>query len=373
MAEEQTAAEQTLLSLASRTMAQLRELARSSGLGSGYSAMGRSQLLDALQEVLAADTAVASAPDPVERTAAAPTAASAPAPQVEPASSVSFLPRDPQWASVSWHLSSADRERARAAGAQQLCLRVVDVTGLPAGASHPHTFQELAVDGDASGWYLPVPLCERDYRVELGYRLSAGGWLSLAFSAVARVPAEPAAAGQAPVFVPFAIQPAEPLPVAPPAPASRGGVDHERFYQQAMAASPRRLRVGSEEFQDHAAGPEGASQALASGAGVWASGLTASGAGPARARSFWLVVDAELIVYGATEPSATLTIGEREVPLAADGTFRLQAPFADGEQLYPIRAVSQDGEQQRSIQLDFQRQTPLARVNSREQASLEWF
>jgi len=389
MAAEQTAAEQILLTLASRTMAQLRELARTNGLGSGYSAMGRSQLLEALQQVLAAAapevpavaTAAASAADPVEvpasapavAPAAAPPAASTPAPQVEPASSVGFLPRDPQWASVSWHLSSADRQRARAAAAQQLCLRVVDVTGLPAGASHPHTFQELAVDGDASDWYLPVPLCDRDYRVELGYRLAGGGWLSVAFSAVARVPAESAAADPAPVFVPFAIQPAEPLPAAPLAPASRGGVDHERFYQQSMAASPRRLRVGSEEFQEHAAGPEGADQAQASGAGVWASGLSESGAGPARPRSFWLVADAELIVYGATEPSATLTIGEREVPLAADGTFRLQVPFADGEQLYPIRAVALDGEQQRSIRLDFRRQTPLAHVNSREQAPLEWF
>jgi hypothetical protein len=35
--------------------------------------------------------------------------------------------------------------------------------------------------------------------------------------------------------------------------------------------------------------------------------------------------------------------------------------------------VAADGEQERSIRLDFQRQTPEARVNSREEAQLEWF
>jgi hypothetical protein len=101
--------------------------------------------------------------------------------------------------------------------------------------------------------------------------------------------------------------------------------------------------------------------------------LSESGAGLARPRSFWLVADAELIVYGATEPSATLTIGERQMPLEADGSFYLHVPFADGEQLYPIRAVAADGDQQRSIRIDVQRQTPEARVNSREAAQLEWF
>lgn len=92
-----------------------------------------------------------------------------------------------------------------------------------------------------------------------------------------------------------------------------------------------------------------------------------------RQRSFWLVADAELIVYGATDPSASLFIGEQEIPLESDGTFRVQVPFRDGEQLYPIRAVAADGEQERSIRMEFQRSTPHAVVNSREEAVLEWF
>ena len=112
-----------------------------------------------------------------------------------------------------------------------------------------------------------------------------------------------------------------------------------------------------------------------SGAGVWASGRNESGSGVVgqRKRAFWLVADAELIVYGATEPSASLFIGDAPVPLSSDGTFRVQVPFRDGQQVYPIRAVAADGEQERSIRMEFQRSTPEARVNSREEAQLAWF
>ena len=252
MSADQSSAYQILLSLASLTMVQLRELARQLGLGSTYSAMSRSQLLDSLQQVLgsaatAPQQARASVPVAAVPAAAVPMAAVpvAPVPEAvpaaKPASWVSFQPRDPQWASVCWQLSGADRQRAMAAGAQQLCLRVADVTGLSDGATHPHTLQEVVVNGEASEWYLPVPLSDRDYRVELGYRLDGAGWLSLAFSATARVPAESFAAAVTPGFAPFSIAPVE-IPQADlPLPVHAGGVDHERFYQQAMAAGPRRL------------------------------------------------------------------------------------------------------------------------------------
>ncbi|MFM7360245.1 MAG: DUF4912 domain-containing protein, partial [Cyanobium sp.] len=105
------------------------------------------------------------------------------------------------------------------------------------------------------------------------------------------------------------------------------------------------------------------------------SGRTESGAGgvPVRQRSFWLVADAELIVYGATDPSARLTIGGEEVPLSSEGTFRIEVPFRDGQQLYPIEAVAADGEQRRKITLEFRRTTPEDNSNPASQAVEEWF
>ena len=86
-----------------------------------------------------------------------------------------------------------------------------------------------------------------------------------------------------------------------------------------------------------------------------------------------MVADAELIVYGATDPSARLTIGGEEVPLSTDGTFRIQVPFRDGEQVYAIEATAADGEQKRNITLNFERQTPEDNSNPASEARAEWF
>jgi hypothetical protein len=288
----------------------------------------------------------------------------------EPASThVVFLPRDPQWAYCFWSITSADQQRARKAGATSLCLRVADVTGLGFDQSHPHALQELVVDEGASEWYLPMPVDGRDYRVELGYRLRSGGWFSLAFSSVAHVPALEPSQRVADAFVPFSLE----GPMGPASePVGGGGVQHEQLYQIATARPARSRRVGSELLHEYDA--EGAGGLFGdSGVGVWASGRSESGSGIVRPRSFWLVADAELIVYGATDPSASLFIGDEQIALDADGTFRVHVPFRDGQQIYPIRAVAADGEQERSIRLEFERTTPEARVNTRDQAVLEWF
>ncbi|PZV20241.1 MAG: hypothetical protein DCF18_14425 [Cyanobium sp.] len=56
-----------------------------------------------------------------------------------------------------------------------------------------------------------------------------------------------------------------------------------------------------------------------------------------RRRSLWFVADAQLIVYGATNPAAQLTICGKPVPLSTDGSFRLEMAFPDGRQVYPIQ------------------------------------
>jgi hypothetical protein len=215
-----------------------------------------------------------------------------------------------------------------------------------------------------------MPVSDRDYRVELGYRTKTGGWFSLATSSVARMPALEPASVVADAFVPFSLD----APVMGAAqPVVSGGVEHQRIYQLATAGSLRSRRVGSEVLHEWDQDSARSGALNDSGAGLWASGRSDSGSGIVRPRSFWLVADAELIVYGATEPSARLSIGDQEIPLEADGTFRVHVPFRDGEQLYPIKAVAADGEQERSIRLEFERRTPQARVNCKEDAVLEWF
>ncbi|MCP9776163.1 DUF4912 domain-containing protein [Cyanobium sp. WAJ14-Wanaka] len=352
------------------TLRQLREVASEAGV-SLYSRKSKEELLEA----------ISSRKETSKRNLKAIEAEMGPAKRPAAFTNVVFLPRDPQWAYVFWEISDVDRAQAIAAGATQLCLRVADVTGLNGGSSHPHTLQEVVVNSHATEWYLPVPMSDRDYRVELGYRTamnaSGGGWISLAFSSVARVPALHPSEQILDQFVPFSLDtPPAAMPGATQAPASTPtdtGL-HERLYQTATSQF-RRLGRGSEAFHELEAAGLDTSELNASGAGLWASGRNESGVGgvASRQRSFWLVADAELIVYGATDPSARLTIGGEVVPLSADGTFRVQVPFRDGEQLYPIEAVAADGVQKRNITLQFNRITPEDNSNPADKAIAEWF
>jgi len=201
-----------LSSLARLTLRQLRAIA--SQLGISLGARQRKQAL--VQEIsqhprMKPSSAVSEAAEPqgsasvqnnsapAPWTSATVAVPEGPAPQPSSAPSgssssrdndrVVFLPRDPEWGYVFWEISPETRKAAEAAGAQQLCLRVSDVTGMDDGAAHPHTLQEVPVDANSADWHVPMPLSNRDYRVELGFRLEDAGWLSVAFSAKARVPA----------------------------------------------------------------------------------------------------------------------------------------------------------------------------------------
>jgi len=59
-------------------------------------------------------------------------------------------------------------------------------------------------------------------------------------------------------------------------------------------------------------------------------------------RKFWLVVNTELIVYGATESDAKVTVQGRPIKLRPDGTFSLRFALPDGKQVIPVAATSSD-------------------------------
>jgi hypothetical protein len=70
---------------------------------------------------------------------------------------------------------------------------------------------------------------------------------------------------------------------------------------------------------------------------------------PSAERGFWLSVQTELVVSGATEPDARVTIQGIPIPLRADGTFTVRFELPDGEQVVPVIAVSRDGTFEREI------------------------
>ena len=280
---------------------------------------------------------------------------------------VVFLPRDPDWAYVFWQISEIDREKAQSLGASKLCLRLYDASGSDGSNLNQGTLREITVDSFSTEWYLPIPVSNRDYKVELGYKYGFN-WMSLAFSSISHVPGSNPSEQILDKFVPFNLDStSDNIPdISNPQEQDVNGL-HERLYQAATNISVRR-KIGSEEFMENMN-----SNVTDSGAGKWSSGLNDSGIGIVKNRSFWLVADAELIVYGATEPSAKLTIGGEEVPLAADGTFRIQVPFRDGTQNYDIKAVDSSGQQEKSISMKFDRVTPQDDTTDKNKPQKEWF
>lgn len=325
-------------------------------------------------------------------------------------SRIVLMPRDPQWAYAYWDIPNSHREELRRQGGQQLCLRLYDTTNIDINHQAPHNVQEYLCDELAREWYLPIPISDRDYVAEIGYRCADGRWLSLSRSASVRIPPVYPSDWVEDVFitvnwdedltgktfynlVPPSEKPQELPPTAAEAGDRPGQEIYDQIFHQAQSAEAQRIAGSLFGSMHHVAGSVPPQESLSSyifpsGMGAWSAsgvgmnmsgvGMNMSGVGfasapPARPRKFWLVADAELIVYGATEPDANVTIGGKPIQLNPDGTFRFQMSFQDGLIDYPIVAVAADGEQQRSIHMKFNRETPSRHTNTKEEAVDEWF
>jgi hypothetical protein len=75
-----------------------------------------------------------------------------------------------------------------------------------------------------------------------------------------------------------------------------------------------------------------------------------------RPRGFWFNINAELIIYGATEPDASVTIEGEPIQLRPDGTFTCRFALPDG--LYGLVAVATSADNEaRRAELAFNRRT----------------
>jgi ABC-type phosphate transport system substrate-binding protein len=329
-------------------------------------------------------------------------------------SRIVLMARDPQWGYTYWDVPDDCRQALRNQGGQQLALRLYDVTDL-GNTQNPHSLQQYSCDEMARDWYLPIPVSDREYITEIGYLTATGAWLLLARSNTVRIP---------PVYpsdwiddqfitVDFenSIQGRTFLQLVPPgtiAPTIGGGDPSFNNPVFGVSQADQAARMAGSLFGSmHQIPAEALSSfVFPSGAGLWASeeflggefwslstpsgmgmsgvgysmsgvGYTMSGIGmgasmpPNRSRKFWLVADAELIIYGATEPDAQLTIGGVPVQLSPEGTFRMQMSFQDGNLDFPIMAIAKDGEQMRQIRMTFDRSTPLRKTNTKDEAQDE--
>ncbi|MCD4813080.1 DUF4912 domain-containing protein [bacterium] len=235
--------------------------------------------------------------------------------------------RDPYWCFVYWDLSM-DRQteviREIQNASAKIVLRIYDVTDIEFDGSNAHRTQDIEVTEEATNWYINVWDADRAYCVDLGLLYSDGHFVTLARSNVVTTPRDS---------------------VSPVVDEEWMVVDEtfDRLYKSAGASAPGQTSEGITKYMLKRVRADVTSGGLAS------MGSEGGRPQPVKTGDFWLVVNTEVIVYGATEADANVTIQGQPVKLNQDGTFSVRYALPDGKQRIIVEAESSEGTQQRKI------------------------
>lgn len=245
--------------------------------------------------------------------------------------------RDPYWLQVHWELSRNGVERAQAALAQEWhtvkpILRLVEATDGGTTSAVETPIRDIEIHGGVNNWYVDVPEPPKSFRVDIGYLTTSGRFYVLARSNV----------------------------VTTPRAGSKDDIDQnwsdiasdfERIYAQSGGADGD--GNGSVElqevFEERLRRPMGSSLISRFGPGV--DGLLGG------RRPFHFEIDAELIVFGKTDPDAKVTLQNEPIKLRPDGTFTVRYSMPNARQVIPAVAASANGLEQRTVVLAVERNT----------------
>ncbi|MGD0336630.1 MAG: DUF4912 domain-containing protein [Candidatus Omnitrophota bacterium] len=229
--------------------------------------------------------------------------------------------RDPWWLHAYWEVKDSTlREVKGKIGEQNFyqakrVLRVYDVTDINFDGNNANRFFDIYINEHANSWYIDSGSPGKSWCVDFGLLLADGKFITILRSNVVQTPAE------GPSWI----------------------TDEEWMVPDDMFS-----RLYGMGFGLGKSSPVGKAwrQRLITSGGV------ASMASPVKKpgeKKFWLAVDCELIVYGATEPDAHVTVQGKNIKLRKDGTFTLRFALPDGKQHIPVKARSCDGTDERSI------------------------
>ena len=248
-----------------------------------------------------------------------------------------LMPRDPNWMFIYWEITPGSKALlARKHGhdifekGRQL-LRVYDMAHT---AGHIQKYFDVPVMLDAKNWYVHVQDGGGSYCCELGLLQPDGNFIGIVKTN--------------PVTLP---------------PGRVSDVMDENW----MAVSEdfdRLLQLSGVEYIGKGSGEVAKSlaqrwemlRAVFSRGASWGVSSLQAKRRPEE-KKFWLVADCELILYGATEPDAFVTVAGRKVQLNPDGTFSMRFALPDGATDLPIKAMSNDEKDARQITIGVTRST----------------
>lgn len=260
----------------------------------------------------------------------------APAADVAPEAKDRFVAmvRDPYWLHAYWELNRATIRRAEVGLRAEWhsavpVLRLLDVSDADQTRTSEAHVRDIQIHGGVNHWYIPVDGRPRSYKLQIGYLTPGGRFFVLARSNIVSTP-DPAAPSEVDGNWHHLEQNCQRVF------ALSGG------FAEGAADSPLR-----ELFQERLRRSMGQ-------IGEAYGGCLA----PQQARAgLALNLQAELVVYGTTQPRAQLTMQGDHVTLREDGSFMVRMSLQEGRQLIPAVVISADGMEQRTVVLSVDRNT----------------
>ncbi len=239
-----------------------------------------------------------------------------------------ILVRDPWWIFTYWEIRR-DREedvinKIRSSGdeAVKSILRVYDVTDVNFNGRNAHSYFDIDLKGLANNWYINVGSPDRSWLVDIGIVTKKGNFYLLARSNSVRTPR-------------YGMS--EKLD-------AEWMIPEDEYWKMFGLSGGFGIGKGSLEVRElfkKRLEEQISSAQVSSAASFYRK--------PEGKRKFWLVVNTELIVYGATEPDAKVTVQGKSINLRPDGTFTLRFALPDGKQVIPVEAASSDKTDKRRI------------------------
>jgi hypothetical protein len=278
--------------------------------------------------------------------------------------------RDPHWLYAHWDLTPSQQRHYNALSVDHhLVLRVSPPTVME------RSVREVHVHPESRHWFIHVERAETRYVAELGYYRPGREWVSITTSPPAVTPAETISTDQTVRFatVPAHVRLSQLAALAKPTvptelPTSAASLPAVEAARERALAELVGLHLVREEWISSAEVGEvvrgrgeqevsGAQVVQPAPAGGEAESVTSPlGAPEQRPRGFWFSINADLILYGTTEPDATVTVGGRPIELRPDGTFSCRFSLPEGEHVVTLSAVSAQGDL-RQAELRFSRET----------------
>jgi hypothetical protein len=232
---------------------------------------------------------------------------------------IALLVRDPYWLYCYWEIDAETRNRLsqKFGGFYQipLILRVYDITNVSFDGTNSNNYFDVKINSNSKNWYINVANPNCTFCVDIGFVQNDGIFYKIARSNVVTTPRDNVS----------------------------DVIDEEWMVIEEDFRRLYRL-AGMGQGNSSAELVESLILRLEREMG---SEVVSSLASPVKyqpkERQFWMVLNTELIVYGATEPDAKVTLAGEPLQLRPDGTFTLRFALPDGIRHLPVVAQSADG------------------------------